>query len=92
MAAFFESKHVSYIIKVAKDKESFEYEVSQHFHMSGMYWGLTALSLLGRDISQDLDVPTILEWVMSCQHPNGGFSGSPGHDSHILYTLSALQV
>lgn len=57
-----------------------------------MYWGLTALAILGRDITQDLDTSSILNWVMSCQHSNGGFSGSPGHDPHILYTLSALQV
>ena len=34
----------------------------------------------------------ILEFVQSCQHDNGGFGASENHDSHLLYTLSAIQV
>lgn len=29
---------------------------------------------------------------MSCQHPNGGFGAAPGHDPHMLYTVSAVQI
>jgi geranylgeranyl transferase type-2 subunit beta len=58
--------------------------------MSGVYWGLTALRLLGRlDL---LDKEAILKWVLSCQRDDGGFGGSERHDSHILYTLSAIQI
>jgi len=58
--------------------------------LSGVYWGLTALYLIG---SQDsLDQDDMLEWVMSCQKECGGFGGSERNDAHILYTLSALQI
>jgi geranylgeranyl transferase type-2 subunit beta len=35
----------------------------------------------------------ILEFVMNCfDKSSGGFGGSVGHDPHLLYTLSAVQV
>ena len=34
----------------------------------------------------------IVDFVMSCQHDCGGFGGNLGHDPHILYTLSAVQL
>lgn len=92
MSSFLEAKHLSYVIGVANDRESFEYEVSQHFRMSGVYWGLTSLAVMGREVEADLDVPSIVDWVLQCQHASGGFSGNIGHDPHLLYTLSALQV
>ena len=55
-----------------------------------MYWGLTALYLIGSEDSLDRD--DMLEWVMSCQKECGGFGGSERNDAHILYTLSALQI
>ena len=58
--------------------------------MSGVYWGVAALHLLGRP--ELLDRDGIVKWVLSCQHPTGGFGGSERHDPHILYTLSAVQI
>lgn len=35
----------------------------------------------------------IIEFIASCQNrESGGISASIGHDPHILYTLSAVQV
>ena len=65
-------KHVAYIKAISNDKESFEFTVSQHFRMSGVYWGLTALCLLGKNIADELDAEEITSWVMSCQHEDGG--------------------
>jgi geranylgeranyl transferase type-2 subunit beta len=67
-----------------------EHVATEHFWMSGMYWGLTAMALLGR--LGDMDLPAITTWVLSCQKPDGGFGGSPRNDSHLLYTLSAVQI
>ena len=90
---FVENKHIDYIMKVSKDKSSFEYEISQHFRMSGVYWGLTAMSILGRDLAEEMDTAEIVRWVLQCQDEvSGGFGGSVGHDAHLLYTLSALQI
>ena len=36
--------------------------------------------------------PLTLLQVLQCQKPNAGFGGSPRHDPHILYTLSAVQI
>ena len=30
--------------------------------------------------------------MLSCQHETGGFGAAPGHDAHILYTVSAVQI
>ena len=58
--------------------------------MSGVYWGLTALCLVGH--LDCMDEEAIVQWVLESQHADGGFGGSPRHDSHMLYTCSALQV
>jgi hypothetical protein len=60
------------ICAVASDTESFEFVVSQHLRMSGVYWGLTALSVLGIDIIAEMNTDSIVDWVMSCQDDNGG--------------------
>lgn len=73
-----------------QSKDSFEYYASEHFRMSGIYWGLTALHLLNRE--EELPTEPLLAWVMSCQRSSGGFGGSERHDAHLLYTLSALQI
>jgi geranylgeranyl transferase type-2 subunit beta len=33
-----------------------------------------------------------IDFVLSCQHENGGFGAAPGHDAHLLYTVSAVQI
>ena len=58
--------------------------------MNGVYWGLTALHLLGHP--QALPRDETIAFVLSCQHDNGGFGAAPGHDAHMLYTVSAVQI
>lgn len=67
-----------------------EYCATEHLRMSGVYWGVMAMELIaaGEEMGKD----EICDWVMTCYNADGGFGGSPGHDSHILYTLSALQL
>ncbi|KAL2945004.1 Geranylgeranyl transferase type-2 subunit beta 1 [Bienertia sinuspersici] len=83
-------KHVRYIISIEKKKDSFESVVMEHLRMNGAYWGLTTLDLLGK--LQVVDEDEVISWVLECQHESGGFGGNIGHDPHILYTLSAVQV
>ena len=73
-----------------QSRDSYEYFATEHFRLSGVYWGLCALHLLGR--ADQLDAEELVAWVLSCQRPGGGFGGSERHDPHLLYTLSALQV
>ena len=58
--------------------------------MNGLYWGLTALHLLGHPTALPRDAT--IDFVLSCQHANGGFGAAPGHDAHLLYTVSAIQI
>ncbi|CAM9497840.1 unnamed protein product [Chrysoparadoxa australica] len=92
MISFLEEAHAAYVLQVSKDKESFEYAMSEHLRMSGVYWGLMSMALLGRDLQQEMGGDELANWVMECQHECGGFGGSTGHEPHMLYTLSALQV
>ena len=58
--------------------------------MSGLYWSLTFLDLSGA--ADKLNKTEVIEFVKRNQHESGGFSPCDGHDPHLLYTLSALQV
>ena len=92
-AAFAADNHAEYIVRVAQDTTSLEYAVSEYLRMSGIYWGLTAASVLGRDLEAEMGASGILDWVLRCWHPDtGGFGASVGHDEHMLYTLSAIQI
>jgi geranylgeranyl transferase type-2 subunit beta len=64
--------HLGYIRKVSSDTESFEYLVTQHLRMSGVYWGLTSLSLLGIDLKQEPSYVGMVDWIVKCQDVNSG--------------------
>ena len=85
--------HKQYVhgeFEAMKSKESFQYCVTEHLGMSGVYWGLSAMSLLGA--TGEMEQAELIEWLFRCQHECGGFGGNEGHDPHMLYTLSAVQV
>ncbi|XP_035539963.1 geranylgeranyl transferase type-2 subunit beta 1-like isoform X3 [Juglans regia] len=83
-------KHVQYILSVEKRKDDLISVAMEHLRMNGAYWGLTTLDLLGK--LETVDVDEVVSWVMECQHESGGYGGNIGHDPHILYTLSAVQI
>ena len=64
--------------------------MTEYLRMSGMYWGLTVMDLM--DSLDQMDRQEVLEFVKQCQHECGGVGASVGHDPHLLYTLSAVQV
>lgn len=71
-------------------KDELEYWLTEHLRLNGIYWGLTALHLMGRGDALPRD--ETIEFVLSCQHDNGGFGAAPGHDAHLLSTVSAVQI
>ncbi|KAL2611693.1 hypothetical protein R1flu_023385 [Riccia fluitans] len=89
MTTFQLEKHVNYVKSLDK-KSDFDSVVMEHLRMSGAYWGLTALDLMHS--LNDMDGEEIAAWILKCQHDCGGFGGNIGHDPHILYTLSAVQI
>ncbi|KAF1920009.1 geranylgerany transferase type II beta subunit [Ampelomyces quisqualis] len=83
-------KHVRYIQSLDTRKDELEYWLTEHLRLNGLYWGLTALHLLGHPAA--LPRGEVLEFVFACLHDNGGFGAAPGHDAHMLYTVSAVQI
>jgi len=87
---FLGAQHAAYIAGLAAKTSSFEHVATEHLRMSGVYWGITAMALMGKESEMNSD--ELVAWVLRCQHPGGGFGGNEGHDPHILYTLSAIQI
>jgi geranylgeranyl transferase type-2 subunit beta len=64
--------------------------MTEYLRMSGIYWGLTAIELIGN--LERMNKQEVLDFIKVCQDDSGGISASTGHDPHLLYTLSAVQV
>ncbi len=72
-------------------KKDLAYHLTEHLRLNGVYWGLTALCIMGH--KDALPRPEMIDYVMACWDERaGGFGAHPGHDAHIHATLSALQV
>jgi geranylgeranyl transferase type-2 subunit beta len=84
------NKHVAYIQTLDSRKDEYEYWLTEHLRLNGLYWGLTALHLLKRPDA--LPREGVLDFVLSCLHDDGGFGAAPGHDAHMLYTVSGVQI
>ncbi|RYP52232.1 hypothetical protein DL768_002551 [Monosporascus sp. mg162] len=84
------SAHVKYIQSLDTRKDEYEYWLTEHLRLNGLYWGLTALHLLRHPDALPRD--ETIDFVISCQHDSGGFGAAPGHDAHMLYTVSAVQI
>lgn len=54
---------------VQQKKDDFEYWVTEHLKMNGMYWGIGAVKILRK--LHELDRDANIEFVLSCQHENG---------------------
>jgi geranylgeranyl transferase type-2 subunit beta len=88
--SFARAAHIRFVKSLESATESFEYYVTEHLRMSGVYWGLCTMELM--EAGGEMDRAAIVEWVLQCQHPCGGFGGNVGHDPHMLYTCSAVQI
>jgi geranylgeranyl transferase type-2 subunit beta len=75
---------------VSQRKDELEHWLTEHLRLNGVYWGLTALHLL--EHPEALPHDQTIDFVLSCQHESGGFGAAPGHDAHMLYTVSAIQI
>ena len=89
-------EHVKFLKSLLIKEESFEYLQMAHLKTSAIYWSLTAAILLNSfdeiyPEEKRKDVLLFLERVYN--RKDGGFSGNEGaNDSHLLYTLSAIQI
>jgi geranylgeranyl transferase type-2 subunit beta len=59
--------------------------------MNAIYWGLTALCIMGH--KEALNRDELVQYVKSCWDDDAGaFGAHPDHDAHLLSTLSAIQI
>ncbi|KAF2769231.1 geranylgeranyl transferase type 2 subunit beta [Teratosphaeria nubilosa] len=84
-------RHVAYIQSLDTRRDELEYHLTEHLRISGIYWGLNALNLLGHP--EALPREGLLKYVFQCWNDEkGGFGGAPGHDAHILFTGYSVQI
>lgn len=93
MAPLLLEKHDHYLRHLDDDKESFEYMMTEHLRMGGVYWGVTAMALLGK-LDDNARREEIIAWILRCKDPKtaGGFGPNVGHDADITATHYALLV
>lgn len=60
---FDKSKHVQYIVE-QESHRSFEYWLSEHLRMNGLYWGVTALITMN-ELSA-LAQQDVIDYIMLC--------------------------
>ena len=75
---FAPERHAAYLKRVAADAGALEYALTEYMRVSGVYWGLTAMRLLGRDAAAELGGPALVELARGCQNADGGFGGARG--------------
>jgi geranylgeranyl transferase type-2 subunit beta len=89
-------KHREFIKNSSRDTETIEYALTEHLRLSGMYWGLTANALLSREKEEQnaiMSKEDVVKFINECYDEKSSlFAGAPGHDGHVLYTLSAIQI
>ena len=55
----------STVLDLLQQTDTFEYFVTEHFRLSGVYWGLSGMAALGR--LEVMDRESIVSWVQTCQ-------------------------
>lgn len=97
-------EHLRFIKALDERVKKLDYWQADYLRMNGIYWALTALLLLRGDLQEGggeeegfdecspLRRQEILDYIVSCQCPRGGFGGNIGHDAHLTFTLSAIQI
>lgn len=91
-ADFYKDLHIKYVLKLSasNSEPTFESSITEHIRISGIYWGCMTLALV--NALHTLRGDDIIKYVESCRNADGGYGGNTMHDSHLLYTLSALQI
>ncbi|CAH2353534.1 geranylgeranyl transferase type-2 subunit beta [[Candida] railenensis] len=94
MTEFLRDKHIQYVKDLDSKitQKSYEYWLSEHLRMNGLYWGVVVLVTLDV-LEETLPKKDVFTYIESCwDSTQGGYGSFPGHDAHILSTLSAIQI
>uniref|UniRef100_A0A158PCG8 Geranylgeranyl transferase type-2 subunit beta n=1 Tax=Angiostrongylus cantonensis TaxID=6313 RepID=A0A158PCG8_ANGCA len=87
---FLAALHLKFITRYEKDKDSYEYIMAEPLRLSGIYWCVSAASYSVQPNALCRD--EIVQYTRKCQRADGGFAPAAHHDSHLLHTLSAVQI
>ncbi|KAJ7283808.1 terpenoid cyclases/protein prenyltransferase alpha-alpha toroid [Mycena rebaudengoi] len=80
-----------HINNVLQSTDDLAYHLTAHLRLNAIYWGLTALCVMGHP--EALDREEVIRFVESCWDDEaGGFGAHPAHDAHLSPTLSAIQI
>jgi geranylgeranyl transferase type-2 subunit beta len=88
----FYEKHLNYLINLDKtiDKDAIGFYTNEYLRIAALYWGISALNVLGKINEHNCD--QTIKLILACQHENGGFGGSIGHDPHMTSTHYAILI
>lgn len=80
-STFDAGRHVKYWIRCLKSLLPTDYTSMDSSRMALGFFILAGLDLLGAgaDTLPAAEMESLGTWVLKCQHPNGGFCGSPNH-------------
>src|ERR1700710_812872 len=87
-------RHIQYWQRCLKTLLPTDYTTTDSSRMSLGFFILGALDILGAgaDTFPSSDLKGFRMWILSCQHPNGGFCGSPNHRFPDVYYDEAGRV
>ncbi|KAL0219821.1 hypothetical protein P9112_005474 [Eukaryota sp. TZLM1-RC] len=90
-------KHCQSILRLAQSHDSMAACITEQLRASSVYWAVTSLRLMKQshlipENSSQLSKSSLVQFTLSCYSESGGFGGNIGHDPHLLYTLSSLQI
>ncbi|KAM3841925.1 geranylgeranyl transferase type-2 subunit beta isoform 3-T3 [Vipera latastei] len=98
-------KHADYIAAYGMKKDDYEYCMSEYLRMSGVYWGLTVMDLMGQlhhmnkeeililtlyDSLDVVDVNKIVSYVKSLQKEDGSFAGDIWGEIDTRFSFCAV--
>jgi geranylgeranyl transferase type-1 subunit beta len=72
-------RHTKYWLRCLRSLLPTAYTSNDSIRMTLGFFILSALDLLGADAPSPEERKNIQSWILKCQHPNGGFCGSPNH-------------
>ncbi|KFY06779.1 hypothetical protein V492_07755 [Pseudogymnoascus sp. VKM F-4246] len=86
--------HIKYWRRCLKSVLPTEYTSTDSSRLSLGFFILSAFDLLGvgGDQLDRKDVAGLKKWILNCEHPNGGFCGSPNHKYPSEYYRSATDT
>ena len=86
--------HIKYWRRCLKSVLPTEYTSTDSSRLSLGFFILSAFDLLGvgGDQLDRKEVAGLKQWILNCEHPNGGFCGSPNHKYPSAYYRTATNT